>query len=169
MNGSEKNVKYHHSFTDYLYWNLVMAVPIVTALIALYRHSLIWVPVYIALLIVLVTVIVKFYCSHCPHYVRGNRVVRCMLFWGVLKFVQERPGPLRIHEKVIALTAAVIIVLLPLYWLIRSPGLLVIYVLSFSVMVLTMRRYECGRCIYVDCPSNRVAKIVSEGTSARKE
>jgi hypothetical protein len=37
-----------------------------------------------------------------------------------------------------------------------QPGLLVIYLLSMGVLGLTLRRYECKRCVYFQCPSNCV-------------
>jgi hypothetical protein len=39
-------------------------------------------------------------------------------------------------------------------------GLLVIYAVSFAVLLATIRRYECGRCIHFDCPVNRVEEDV---------
>lgn len=169
MENLPNKLKYYHSFTDYLYWSIVALVPLVTAAIAICKYSLMWFVVYVVLLVTLVAVIMKFYCSHCPHYINGKRVIQCMFFWGVPKFFQERPGSLALHERIITLIAALIIMLLPLYWLIQLPAFLAIYVLSLMVLTMTIRRYECSRCIYVDCPLNNVADSVSDITTERDE
>ena len=158
MNTPINNLKYHHRFSDYLYWNLVAAVPVMTASIAIYKNSLIWLIVYLGLLMAFVTIIMKFYCSHCPHYVRGRRVITCMFFWGVPKIFRQRQGPLNVIEKGITFISAIIILLLPGYWLIKLPEFLLIYVFSVTVLAMTIKRYECSRCIYEGCPSNSVGK-----------
>ncbi len=168
MNRPEINLKYQHRFTDYIYWNLVAVVPVVTASIAIYKNFPTWLPIYIALSIVLVTSIMKFYCSHCPYYINGTRVIKCMFFWGVPKLFQGKPGALHASEKAITITVSVIIVLLPLYWLIKLPEFLIIYVLSMIVLATTIKRYECCRCIYVDCLSNSVEKQGSEIAANRE-
>jgi hypothetical protein len=56
----------------------------------------------------------------------------------------------------VSFAAPVIIILIPLYWLIIQPGLLAIYVLAVAVLLATIRRNECSRCIYFDSPVNCV-------------
>jgi hypothetical protein len=44
----------------------------------------------------------------------------------------------------------------PFFWLHAHGGLLAIYLLSLLLLVSTLRKYECGRCIHFDCPGNNV-------------
>ncbi|MBW2598333.1 MAG: hypothetical protein JRC55_07000 [Deltaproteobacteria bacterium] len=133
MNEQETQLKTQHNFGDFLYWNLVVSVP-------------------------LVMVIYKFYCTHCPHYIQSPKNTKCMFFWGIPKFFKEKSGPLSLIEKSVALVIPFVIVLLPLYYLLLQPGFLVIYFLSVMVLCTTLRRYECKRCVYFQCPVNCAEK-----------
>jgi len=152
----ESRLKEKHTFSDFLYWTLVLAVPLVAAAVAMFRASVVW---FIAYLIVgagLITVVMRVFCSHCPHYTTGGRTLRCMFFWGVPKLFRERPGPLAWWEKALTLAAAAVLLLLPVPGLLEQPALLTLYVLSLGVFLLSVRRHECVRCSYTHCPSNRV-------------
>ncbi|MEA3471003.1 MAG: hypothetical protein U9R24_04745 [Thermodesulfobacteriota bacterium] len=156
MNENETGLKEHHQFRDFLYWNAVAAVPVVTASLAIIRSSIIWFVIYLFVCIACLLILYKFYCSHCPHYIYGGHSMRCMFFWGVPKIFAPRPVPLSIFEKALSIAAPSVAILFPLYWLIREPGLLLIFILSVFVLVVTARRYECCRCVYFGCPSNCV-------------
>ena len=96
----------------------------------------------------------KHFCAHCPHYTRDEATVKCMFFWGMPKFFKSRPGPLSPTDKTVSLAAPAVVGLFPLPWLLAEPGLLVIYLLSLVGFAMTVRRYECVRCVYSHCPSN---------------
>lgn len=156
MNDAKDLLKTHHTFLDFLYWNLVIAVPFVTACVAIARHSIVWLIGYIILCILLTVVILRFYCTHCPHYLRKSNKLKCMFFWGIPKHFKPRPEPLSILDKTVSTIVLVLIILFPIYWLRLQPALLVIYVLAWGVAMATLRRYECRRCVYFKCPSNCV-------------
>lgn len=150
-------LKEKHSFFDYTYWTLVLSVPLVTAAIAMYRASLAWFIVYLLVAAGVVLALMRVFCSHCPHYTTGSKTLRCMFFWGFPKFFRERPGELNLWEKGVAVAAAVVLLLLlPAPGLLGQPALLALYLLSLGVFLLSVRRYECGRCKYAECPLNRV-------------
>ena len=144
-----------YTFIDYLYYTTLMAIPVFTAFYAISNHSMGWLIFYIVLCIAAVAVIYRFYCSHCPHYTREGRTTQCMFFWGIPKFFKPRPGPLDLLDKTVALIAPTILVIFPLYWLFQQLGLLVIFTLSLTAFLSTLRRNECRRCIYFDCPVNK--------------
>ena len=158
MKNAEGRLKTHHTFLDFLYWNLVTAVPFITACIAIAKNSIVWLIGYIIFFILLLAVIIRFYCAHCPHYRQGSKTLKCMFFWGIPKYFKARPEPLTLLDKTLTLVSATLIVSLPVYWLWLQPGLLVIYILSCGVMAATLRRYECPRCVYLKCPANCVPK-----------
>jgi len=148
-------LKERHRFTDWIYWNLFAALPVLTAAIGVARVS---VPGFIFLLLaaaVLVGVIYRFFCIHCPHYHRDEKRLHCMFFWGIPKLFKADPGPLTRMEKAISLGAPAFLFLMPLAWLISQPVMLVIYLLSSGIFLATVQRTECGRCIHSHCPANR--------------
>ncbi|OQY03839.1 MAG: hypothetical protein B6I22_10720 [Desulfobacteraceae bacterium 4572_123] len=156
MNEPEIQLKKQHKFHDYLYWNLVASVPIITACITMFKVSIALFGSYIALLVFMIIIIYRFFCSHCPHYINSEKVVKCMFIWGIPKYFKARPGPLNLFEKGISLIAPIVLIFFPIYWIRLYPDLLVIYLLSLAVFGMTIRRNECVRCIYFDCPANRV-------------
>ncbi len=156
MDEFDTRLKTKHNFLDYLYWTLLISVPLIVAGIAIFKSSVIWLVLYIILTICLIMVVYRFYCTHCPHYIQGKKTTKCMFFWGVPKFFKSRQGPLSLFEKAISIIAPTILILFPVYWLILQPALFIIYILSFLVLGATIRRNECCRCVYFYCPLNCV-------------
>ena len=144
-----------YTFIDFLYYTGLLAVPILTAFYAISNDSKGWLIFYIFLCIAAVAVIYRFYCSHCPHYTREGRTTRCMFFWGIPKLFKPQPGPLSLLDKALAFIASAVVFIFPLYWLFQQIGLLTIFVLSLVVFMSTVRRNECRRCIYFECPVNK--------------
>jgi hypothetical protein len=153
-------LKERYAFTDFLYWTAFLSLPVLTALIGILRISLWWTLGVAAVGAVGAAVIYRFYCTSCPHYKAGRRSVRCIFYWGMPKFFHARPGPLSANDKAIAFGTAAFLAALPLAWLFTSPGLLVLYLLSLTLFAVSVRRFECHRCIYFDCPSNTVPEEV---------
>jgi len=160
MNESKTQLKAQHKFLDYLYWNLFAALPFITACIGIYKNSIIWLIFYIIIFLCLIILIYRFYCTHCPHYIQGAKTTKCMFFWGIPKFFKSNTKPPNFFEKAVSLIAALIILLLPLYWLRFHTELFVIYLLSLAVFGITIRRNECRRCIYFNCPANNVPEDI---------
>ena len=158
MNGPEIQLKKQHTFQDYLYWNLFALVPILMASMVMVKVSIVLLGFYIVLLIFMMIIIYRSFCSHCPHYINSEKVVKCMFFWGIGKYFKARPGPLNLFEKTISVIAPLIIIFFPIYWMRLYPDLLVVYVLSLTVFGMTIRRNECKRCIYFECPANLTTK-----------
>ena len=160
MNDSKTQLKAQHKFLDCLYWNLFGALPFIIACIGIYKSSIIWLILYVIVFLCLIVIIYRFYCAHCPHYIQGAKTTKCMFFWGIPKFFKSNTNPPNFFEKAVSLIAALIIILLPLYWLRLQVDLLVIYLLSFAVFGITIKRYECSRCIYFNCPANNVPEDI---------
>jgi hypothetical protein len=157
----EEQLKVSHRLPDCLYWNLFFIVPVFTAGMGIWKHSIQWTLVYIVLTILTFAVVVyRFFCTHCPHYIRSERKVCCLFLCKVPKYFKERPGPYSLAERLILFSSLLVWVLFPVYWLHASIGLLVIYSVSLTALLATLRRYECGRCIHFDCPANNVAEDV---------
>ena len=155
---SEQQLKKRYSFKDFLFFNGLAAVPIVTAIIAIGRHSVQWTVLYILFALGVLALVLKFYCARCPHYTREGNRLKCLLFWGLPKLFSPRPGSLTKFDITAAFGAFGLLVVFPVYWLFLEPGLLIVYGLSFSTFLAAIRRSECERCIYFECPANRVPK-----------
>jgi len=164
MNNPTCELKNRHRFVDFLYWYLVISVPFITACAAILEHSASWFIIYIIAGFGGVITIYKFYCTHCPHYTRNTGTTKCMFFWGAPKFFKLNPGPLSLLEKAVVFLTVAVIVMLPVYWLIQQPALMVVYILSLAVFAITVRRNECGRCIYFNCPANAVPENIRKNS-----
>ena len=164
MEPLDNRIKKQHRFQDYLYWNLVLAVPLVTAVIAIANHSLAGLIGFLLIIALMAGIIYRFFCTHCPHYIQGQQSTRCMFFWGMPKFFTEKPGPLSGKEKAISIAAPLITLSFPLPWMMDQPGLMLIYIMSLAVTGLTMWRQECVRCAYISCPANRVDTLTENET-----
>ena len=92
-----KELKHRHTFGDFLYWNLMLAIPLLTACVAIAAVSILWLGVYLVVGFGCILVIYRFFCSHCPHYAQGQKTVKCLFLWGIPKFFEPRQPPLDWH------------------------------------------------------------------------
>lgn len=156
-------LKKKHTFLDCVYWYLLALVPLGAACLAIVSDSLVWVFVYLAVFLFHFLVVeCRFFCSHCPHYFNAEGRVRCMFLWGVPRFFRPRPGPLSALDKSMMVWGFTVMLLFPLYWLLQQPLLLAVYVAGWLIIGLTMKKYECCRCIYLHCPLNSIAAELRE-------
>lgn len=148
--------KTFYTFTDYISWTLLTLIPILTAIYGISRTSLIWTAVYLIVMAICFAVIIyRFFCTHCPHYKNTGQSTKCIFLWKVPAYFTPRPGPLGFFDKLMVAAGFIIALLFPVYWLLAHPLLLIIYALSWAVIVIFLNKYECIRCINSDCPMNR--------------
>jgi hypothetical protein len=156
MNEYPSSLRQRYSFWDFLYYTCLLAVPVLTAALAIGRQSLWWLGAFAALAVAAVGLVLRYYCTRCPHYTRADKRLRCMFFWNLPKIFPARPGELDHRDRLVAWLSPVIVLAFPLYWLLQEAGLLVVYGLSLVGFAATVRRHECHRCIYFGCPMNQV-------------
>ena len=161
---SRQQLKKQYSFKAFLFYIAMVAIPLLTAILAIARHSMQWAVLYVFFAIGMLALVLKFYCTRCPHYKREGKVVKCLFIWGLPKLFASRPGALNKIDITVAFGAALLLALFPVYWLILEPGLLIIYGLSFSTLLAAVRRSECERCIYFECPANKVPESLRNMT-----
>ncbi len=154
-------IKKTHSFSDFLYWNMFFAIPLFTAILAIFKHSVLWMSFYIVICVLMLMVICRFFCTHCPHYNTGN-TIKCMFLWGFPKLFEYRPGPYKFRDKLMTFLAAVVLLGFPVYWFLMEPGLFIIYALSLIVFFISVRRYECIQCVNRHCPVNAVPETIPD-------
>ena len=156
MSLSRKELKAHYRFTDFLFYICLLSVPLVTAIVAIYKNSIWWTIAFAAIFIGVTAIILRFYCTRCPHYTREGNSLKCIFFWGLPKFFNKRPGKLDAVDMLVTFGATAVLLVFPIYWLLMEPGLLIIYILSLVGFGAAIYRNECKRCIYFECPANRV-------------
>ena len=156
-------LKEKHNISDCIYWILFGLIPLLIACFAISRYSIKWTFIYIFVFIGHFLVLeYRFFCSHCPHYCNNSATTNCMFLWLVPKFFKKRPHPLSRFDFIMLMFGFAIMIFSPLYWLLKSLHLCVLYFLSWSVLFVTLRRYECPRCIYFHCPSNSVDENIKK-------
>jgi hypothetical protein len=155
-------LKTRYQFSDFLFYIVLLSVPLVTAILAIVKNSPWWTIVFIGLCAGSTAIILRFYCTRCPHYTRDEKNLRCIFFWGFPKFFNKRPGKPNFSDKVITFVALIALLVFPLYWLLMAPGLLTVYLLSLIGLGAAIYRNECHRCIYFECPANRVPEAIKK-------
>ena len=157
---SRNQLKSHYRISDFLFHIVLLSVPLLTAILAIAKASVLWTIVFIGLGAGITVIILKFYCTRCPHYIREGKYLKCIFFWGLPKFFTKRPGKPDISDKTITYSATIVFLIFPVYWLLMSPGLLFIYILSLIALGAAIYRNECDRCIFFECPANRVPEAI---------
>lgn len=157
MTQQDSNLKDAFAFSDFLAWTLLALIPMLTAVYGISRASIIWTIIYLIVMAACFAGLVyRFFCTHCPHYKNSGRTTKCIFLWGVPAYFEPRPGPLGFFDKLMVFLGLLIAVAFPVYWLLASPLLLLIYAISWIVLTVFLYKYECIRCIHKDCPMNRV-------------
>ncbi|HIH92546.1 TPA: hypothetical protein HA338_00355 [Methanosarcina acetivorans] len=164
------SLRVRHEFRDFLYWNFVTLVFLFSAGLAIGISSTGWLLAYIFIVFFHFDILEqRFFCTHCPYFVRGEKSLRCMMNWGWPKHFRPRPYPPGKFDLVITTLGFIIVILFPLPWLLKVPFLLGAYSISILLFLLTIWRYECIRCIYFGCPFNRVSVDVRKEFEKRKK
>jgi hypothetical protein len=159
VSGSDKCafLRVEHEFKDFLYWNFVTLTILFSAGLAIGLSSTGWLLAYIFIVFFHFDILEqRFFCTHCPYFVRGEKSLRCMMNWGWPRHFKPRPYPPGKFELAVTSLGFIIVILFPLPWLLNELFLLGAYSVSILFFLLTIWRYECSRCIYFSCPFNRV-------------
>lgn len=152
-----------HKLSDFLWSLTIGGVPEFVAIVAIAAESWLWVLIYVAFLLTFAIAEVRFLCRHCHYYGQQPGImVHCKSMWGPFKWFKPRPGPLGRFDTVMLYLWFALGFSFPLYWLALQPVLLVIYLWSLVILVWTMGKYECNRCMMFHCPFNRVSKELKE-------
>jgi hypothetical protein len=159
--GRYTSLKMKHEFKDFLYWNFVTLILLSSAGLAIGIYSTEWTLAYIFLVFFHFYVLEqRFFCTHCPYYATSEKKVRCMMNWGWPKYFRYRPHSPGKFDLAVTALGFIVVIFFPLPWLLKEPFLLGVYLVSISIFLLTIWRYECCHCIYFGCPFNRVSAEV---------
>lgn len=146
----------------FVFYKLLVLVPVTAAVVAIGRYSsaLYWPFVYVGLCLLHAGIMFSIKCPHCAYYKMSGEKLRCFMWWGVPKIYRPRAGPERPYVSVYAPIGMLVLTLFPVYWLAFQWELLVIYLVSIAVIVLSIGQTECPRCLNFDCPHNSVPEEV---------
>ncbi|WP_319526134.1 hypothetical protein [uncultured Desulfosarcina sp.] len=164
MEQCSKELRERYTFFDFLFYTCLLAVPLLAAAVAIGRNTVGGLLVFILLAVVAAGLVLKFFCSRCPHYTREDKLLRCMFFWDLPKFFAARPGELDTRDRIVTWAAPAVLLAFPLIWLIHEPDLLAIFLLSLAGFAAAVRRHECHRCIYFACPINKASDEMKDET-----
>lgn len=151
----DPNLRTSYSFTDFAAWTLLVLIPVLTAIYSISRASVFWTVIYIIVLAGGLAAVYRFFCTHCPHYKNSGNTTKCIFMWKMPAFFAPRTGPQGFLEKSATGIAVLIVFAFPIFWLLAHLLLLLVYVISWAVLIIFLYKYECVRCIYKDCPMNR--------------
>ncbi len=153
-------LKKSYRFSDCLFWVAMALVPMMVAGRAVARESGLWAVIYVLILLAVnLTIVVRLFCTRCPHYRKGAKV-RCLFMWSMPRIYPPRQGGLTSLDKLVLAAGGMLMAVFPLPWLLLHPWSLVIYLVSATLFVAGLRRFECCRCIYFGCPMNTVPEQV---------
>ena len=107
---------------------------------------------------------IRVMCSHCPHYAEGGSTLTCWANHGSLKLWKYRPGPMTRAETLWFLAGLTVVGIYPLPFLILTKAwfLLILYVLTSSGFMVTLKIFLCSKCMNFACPFNSVDKVTRE-------
>lgn len=150
------------AYSRFLYYKLVTSVPFLTAMIAITRYSetVYWPLAYIGICLLHVGIVYSNKCPRCAYYKISERTHKCFMIWGFPKIFEARPGPDKPFLGKYVPIAILTITFFPVYWLRFQWELLLLYFLSWGVLVSSISLHQCSRCISFDCKNNRVSDEV---------
>lgn len=152
------------TLSRYIYYKLMTLIPVSAAVIGLIRHggTLIWAGLYLGLCLVHAAVMNAVKCPHCAYYKLGNRSFSCFIWWKTPKLYKERSGPESRFVAIYAPIGMLVLSVYPTLWLWREWELLLLYVLSLVVLVLSIGHNACTHCLNFECGHNAVPKTIRD-------
>lgn len=164
MKCSRTGLTIKFELSDYLYFKLLTVLPFFTAVYAIWQHanSLWWLVGYLLVIAWHTNLTYKLFCPHCVYYKQSSRTTKCIMIWGVPKFYKDKKGPASKAVSTLIIVDILLVSVFPLYWVLWSWHLLVIYLLSLLILLISLIKNECSRCICFDCAKNSVPKEVRQ-------
>ena len=143
---------------DFLHEKLIALVPFSIVFIALIRYSdsLIWLFLYLGIIGAHMIHIILQRCPHCAYYKADTKWLGCLMWWWMPKIRKKKNGPPPKYILIYTPIAVLTITFYPIYWMTFQWELLLLYALSWGVLVLSIYTTGCVRCIDFECKYNAV-------------
>jgi len=164
MRCSRTGLTLKFAFSDYLYFKLLTLVPFFTALIGMWQNAstLWWIAGYLGVITWHTNITYRLFCPHCPYYRQSHKTTKCIMIWGIPKLYREKPEPASKMVSTLIIVDILITSIFPMYWLWQTWYLFVIYILSLTLLLVSLIKNECSRCIWFDCAKNSVPEEVKK-------
>ena len=155
-------------YSMFVFYKIATFVPAFAGIYAIYMfgESLGWVIGYLLVFMIHVSIVYRLKCTHCSYYKNPGRSLKCMWLWGMPKIFNDRPGPESAVSKAYIPFGMAVVAFFPVYWLLNSWILLVLYFVSIAVLVSALFLFTCSKCTFFDCAHNRVSGELKEAYSA---
>lgn len=149
-------------FGRFVFYKLLTAIPVAAALIAMFRYSdaLYWPLTYIGLCLLHAGIMYSIKCPHCAYYKKGGKTHHCFMIWGAPKIWKPRSTP---ESRIVGIYSPIgmlVLTAFPVYWLLSQWELLLVYLLSIAVLVMSFGLHDCPRCLNFECGHNTVPEVV---------
>ena len=146
----------------FVYYKLLTVVPLFTATVAILRYSesILWFFLYVLLCLIHATIMYSIKCPHCRYYRNGQEKFSCFIYWNFPKLYNERKSPASPVVKFYAPFGILYLSLYPVYWLTFQWELLIIYFLSLGIILSSIIKHECSKCLYFECSNNTVPELI---------
>lgn len=126
----------------------------------IYLYSVLWTILYIGFVALGFVFVVMFcLCSHCPYPYEYSDCL-FLRYRLITRLFQYRPRPMSFLEKVGLVGVFAGSVLIPQYWLFKTPLLLVFFWIFCLSTAVAFPLYYCRRCVHFRCPFNMVGPEV---------
>lgn len=150
-------IKTKYSIKDYLYWNFLILIPFLLGSIAISRQSSKLAAAYIILAFLFFSIIQLYFPFNLGlSYPKPKNNLKPVMPCRVSKTSKKGQGRSSYFRKIILTLICLILFLFPICWLVKDLLLLVAYIISWTLFLLTLKRYGFVKCINPEYPANKV-------------
>jgi hypothetical protein len=136
---------------------------VAVGLYGIYIVSPLWALIYFAFVNFAMLILFGYgLCSHCPYIFEEYK--DCLFPpWGRIyrMMFKYRPGKFSALDKFCFFITLIGILVIPIYWLLKNPPILALFLGFYGATVAGFVLYECRRCQHIYCPFN--ASQVKQG------
>jgi hypothetical protein len=141
-----------------IFIRLLFAAILAVGAFAIFSHSHTWGWIYIGVAILgQAAFVLPSLCGHCPY---PHHLNDCLFLpAGIMKKLVKYRGPkITGSESALIGITLLLVVGIPQVWLIKEPGLLILFWALFVPFLAFFPFYLCKRCRHTGCPANRVKR-----------
>lgn len=156
---AREKVHCHFTFKDVASYYLSIAPTLLLGGAGVYHAGGWWLIPWVLIIIGCFSfVLTRVLCSHCPHYAEAGSSLKCRANYGSPKIWKYRPGPMTFWEKVVFFAGFAIVLGYPLFFMISvlQLFLLIVYLITSSGFLVTLKMNSCTQCMNFACPMNSV-------------
>jgi len=156
----KETLTYHFSIKEKILMGIAIYGSVAVGIYGIYLQSATWASVYFLFVGFAMLFLLGYgLCSHCPYIYPEYK--DCLFPpWGRIYHMifNYRPGALSAFDKACCFATFIGILAIPIYWLLKTPAILVVFLLFYGATIGGFVLYECKRCQHFSCPFNAAHK-----------